>query len=168
MTRFSTWLVTSTLCLAMGAVFPAAEAEGCNFRGEGSGSCAFSCPGTDNSVGVSASVSSPFLQWRTIEGRASCGSGLSAFCAGHGSCQGSGYGAYGSGSCIIKTGQGVDFTGGCTANAMAGVGVPDLDDLPSLDDIPEIPEDPGPGGGCKANMMLAPKPGDLLGGCGGG
>lgn len=111
-----TTLLVGALLFALTWIPAPALADGCGVGSEGSGACAFSCPEEINAVGVSASISSPFLQWRTIEGRAYCAGDLSAVCAGHGACEGEGGGVYGSGSCIFSTGMGVDFTGGCVAN----------------------------------------------------
>lgn len=113
-----------TMALMLGAsalaVVPSASASASSCPmpsgSQGSGSCAFMCPNTDNIVAVSASISAWVNQWRVIEGYAYCDGKLAAVCADRGDCQGTGYGKYGSGTCIIRTGQGVDFTGACSAN----------------------------------------------------
>lgn len=110
-------LAALTTLASVVVVAPTASANACDIEDEGSGTCYFSCASTDNWVSVSASISTWYNQWRSIEGRAFCGGVLAAVCADHGDCQSSGYGKYGTGSCVIYTGQGVDFTGSCTANA---------------------------------------------------
>lgn len=105
--------------LAVAAPEAAAQSGSCWNTGAGSSSCAFPCPNTDNVVNVAASVSSIFSQWRTIEGWAYCAyPAAAAYCAGQGSCQSpAGYGPYGSGVCIGKTGAGIDFSFACSANS---------------------------------------------------
>lgn len=142
------FLAAILLCGATLAFPPPAAATGCPVEGEGSGTCYFSCPADLNTVGVGASTSSAASQFRSIEGEATCDGKVAAYCAGRGECHANGGGTKGAGSCTIRTGQGVDFTGGCSAEKKPEPDVSGLlDEVPELDDLDT---------GCHANRAAAP------------
>jgi hypothetical protein len=72
-----------------------------------------------------------YKSYDSIQVDAYCGSALGATCAGHGSCSGSGYGAYGTGDCIVTTSADSGWTAACAANACTIQG-PDLDQVKAL------------------------------------
>lgn len=112
-----TTLVATTFLIGFFVIpLPVASADPCSI-GEEELACTFSCEGDTNLVSVSGAINSPLLQWRSIAVDASCAARPSAACAGHGHCEGDGGGVYGSGSCVIEVGDGVDATAGCAANA---------------------------------------------------
>lgn len=78
--------------------------------------CNFQCSGQDNNVDVTGDL--PWYEsFDSIEVDASCGAQLAATCAGHGSCTGHGYGAYGDAVCKVVTSATGGWTASCAANA---------------------------------------------------
>lgn len=101
-------------------LLPGASAGGCSVSDENR-TCESTCDADSNIAEVYGTIQSPLLQWRSIEVNALCGGALAATCAGHGECQGKGWGAKGGLTCRVVVTGSVDASAGCVTNTCVDI-----------------------------------------------